>query len=111
MVVRKNAVRGSSSGRPIMRLLDVLGRRWSLRIMWELRDGRLTFRALQEKCGGVSPTSLNQRLRELRDLKLIDHTEQGFGFTHWGEDLGDQLLDLSRWAERWDSSTASGNED
>jgi DNA-binding HxlR family transcriptional regulator len=34
-------VRGSSGGRPIMALLDLLGRRWALRILWELRGGPL----------------------------------------------------------------------
>lgn len=94
-------VRGSSTGRPIMVLLDVLGKRWSLRILWELREERLTFRALQKRCDGVSPTSLNQRLKELRELKLIDHTEAGFGYTPHGKELGKQLLTLNRWAEGW----------
>ena len=32
-----------------MALLDLLGRRWQLRLLWELRDDRhLRFRALQE---------------------------------------------------------------
>ena len=38
--------RGSKSGRPIMALLDLLGRRWALRLVWELREGNQTFRAL-----------------------------------------------------------------
>ena len=38
--MKKRTVRGSASGRPIMVLLDLLGRRWSLRIVWELRDDR-----------------------------------------------------------------------
>ena len=52
-------VRGSRTGRPIMALLDLLSRRWTLRVIWELREGRLTFRALQDACGGMSPTVLN----------------------------------------------------
>ena len=32
-------VRGSKTGRPIMALLDLLGRRWALRVLWELRNG------------------------------------------------------------------------
>ncbi len=44
------AVRGSKSGRPIMALLDLLGRRWMLRIIWELRNGPLTSRALRQAC-------------------------------------------------------------
>ena len=93
--------RGSKSGRPIMVLLDILGRRWSLRIMWELRDERLTFRQLRERCDDVSPTSLNLRLKELRDLHLLDHDENGFGYTKWGRELGDQLLVLNRWSLKW----------
>lgn len=94
-------VRGSKSGRPIMVLFDILGRRWSLRIMWELRDERLTFRQLRKRCDDVSPTSLNLRLKELRDLHLLDHDENGFGYTKWGQELGDQLLVLNRWSLKW----------
>ena len=85
-----------------MRLLDAMGRRWSLRIMWELRGGqRLTFRELRERCDDVSPTSLNQRLKELRQLQLVDHNENGFGYTTWGLELGEYLTELSIWSEKW----------
>ncbi len=98
------AVRGSRTGRPIMRLLDVLGKRWSLRILWELREERLTFRELRARCDDVSPTSLNLRLKELRALRLVDHDDDGFGYTKWGQELGEQLLNLSEWSSRWDAS-------
>jgi hypothetical protein len=62
MAKSNRAVRDSKTGRPIMRLLDVLGKRWTLRVLWELRDERLTFRELRERCDDVSPTSLNHRL-------------------------------------------------
>ena len=101
MKKKKVSVRGSSSGRPIMVLMDVLGQRWSLRILWELRDERLTFRELRERCDNVSPTSLNARLKQLRELQLVDHNEQGFGYTTWGHELGEHLLDLSTWSSRW----------
>lgn len=94
--------RSSNNDRPIMRLIDVLGKRWSLRIMWELRDGRLSFRQLQQKCDGVSPTSLNQRLKDLRQLKLVDLEETGFGYTKWGHQLAEQLSILNLWAKKWD---------
>ena len=88
-----------------MRLFDVLGRRWSMRIMWELRGGqRLTFRELRERCDDVSPTSLNQRLKELRALQLVEHTDTGFGYTPWGSELGEHLMALSRWSEKWGKS-------
>ena len=37
-------VRGSRTGKPIMAFLDLIGRRWALRILWELRGGSLGFR-------------------------------------------------------------------
>ncbi|MDW4746786.1 winged helix-turn-helix transcriptional regulator, partial [Escherichia coli] len=63
----KPGVRGSRTGRPIMALLDLLGRRWTLRILWELRDGALTSRALRTACDEASPTILQTRLTELRE--------------------------------------------
>jgi len=71
-------VRGSSTGRPIMALLDLLGRRMSLRILWELRDAPLTFRALQE-AAATNPSVLNARLKELREAHLVEHGTDGYG--------------------------------
>ena len=71
------AVRGSKTGRPIMVLLDLLGRRWSLRILWELREGALTSRALRAACGDASPTVMQQRLTELREAGFIELREEG----------------------------------
>ena len=95
------AVRGSDTGRPIMVLLDHLGQRWALRIIWELRDDRITFRQLQERCDQVSPTMLNRRLKELRGLNLIDHDTGGYGLTQYGEELGERLIELSDWSKKW----------
>ena len=84
-----------------MRLLDVLGRRCTLRIMWELREDRLSFRELRKRCDDVSPTSLNQRLKELREHQLVDHDEHGFGLTRWGKEVREHLLTLSKWSNNW----------
>lgn len=97
-------VRGSDTGRPIMVLLDQLGQRWTLRILWELRDGPMTFRELQSRCDSVSPTLLNRRLKELREVNLVDRTEGGYSFTKLGQDLGEQLLTLSKWSNKWAKS-------
>jgi DNA-binding HxlR family transcriptional regulator len=93
------AVRGSKSGRPVMRVLDVLGRRWSLRVLWELRAGPLTFRALRAACDEVSPSSLNKRLAELRALGAIELTDVGYALGARGAALSRILLDLHSWAE------------
>ena len=56
-----------SARRPIMALLEQLGRRGTLRILWELRDGApQSFRALQANAGEMSPSVLNERMKELR---------------------------------------------
>lgn len=97
-------VRGSKTGRPLMAALDLLGRRWTLRIVWELRSEGATFRALRERCEGVSPTVLNTRLRELRDVGLVETGEDGYVLTELGEALINALAPLQTWAERWASS-------
>ncbi len=84
-----------------MVLLDVLGQRWSLRILWELRSGPLTFRALRSRCDDISPSVLNDRLAELRALGIVASGDDGYGLTQAGITLGELLLPLDRWARRW----------
>ena len=93
--------RGSTTGRPIMVLLDALGERWTLRILWELRAGPMTFRQLVDSTGGLSPTLLNKRLKKLRELDLVAHEGSGYFLTANGVELGELMLPLSRWADRW----------
>lgn len=100
-MVKKKTARGSSTGRPLMRLLDVLGRRWTLRILWELRDGPLSFRDLQAACDDLSPTTVNTRLADLRDLGVVSLAEPGgYQVTPAGAELAAYLLGLDRWARR-----------
>lgn len=95
-------VRGSQSGRPVMALLDLLGRRWALRILWALREGTQSFRGLRERCDDVSPSVLNARLAELRDAGLVEQREgEGYALTLRAEELGELLLPLDAWARRW----------
>ncbi len=94
-------VRGSDSGRPIMALLDLLGRRWALRVIWELREQPLAFRALQERCAGMSSSVLNQRLGELRDAGVLEAGPGGYRLTDEGRLLLAAYPPLDAWAERW----------
>ena len=94
-------VRGSKTGRPIMVLLDLLGRRWALRIIWELSQRGLTFRDLQAACGNISPTILNTRLAELRDADIVAATNAGYELTTEGKALLKEFIGLHTWAERW----------
>ena len=87
-----------------MAAFDLLGRRWALRVLWALRDAPLTFRAVRDACGGVSPTVLNARLAELREAGLLESTEEGYALTPIGRDLGAALTPLKKWADRWADS-------
>jgi DNA-binding HxlR family transcriptional regulator len=98
----KRAVRGSRTGRPIMALLDLLGRRWTLRIVWELRDGPLTSRALRTACDDASPTVMQARLSELREAGLVELlASDGYRLTPLGRELMESFLPLHHFAERW----------
>ncbi len=95
-------VKGSTSGRPIMAALDLLGRRWSLRIIWELRDAPVGFREMQARCGGMSPTVLSTRLKELEAARIIAADEdRRWRLTATGQDLIKAFGPLHTWAERW----------
>jgi DNA-binding HxlR family transcriptional regulator len=95
-------VRGSATGRPVMALLDLLGRRGSLRLLWELRDGKAqSFRALRENADGMSPSVLNGRLKELREAGVVELGETGYLLTAAGLELVKHLKPLNRWAEDW----------
>src|SRR6202165_4749256 len=100
--MKKRGVRGSRSGRPIMVLPDLLGRRWSLRILWELREAPLTSRSLRAACDEASPTVLQARLSELRQAGLVELAPaSGYHLTAMGRELHETFLPLHRFAERW----------
>jgi DNA-binding HxlR family transcriptional regulator len=84
-----------------MAALDLLGRRWSLRVLWELRLGPVGARALRDRCDGMSPSVLYERLRELTDARLVEKVEDGYALTRIGAELGAALEPLDRWARRW----------
>ncbi len=105
MALPGQPVRGSETGRPIMAALDLLGRRWTLRILWELRADPAGFRALQARCDAMSSSVLRQRLTELADNRIVQYTSDGrYELTPLGRELGDAIWPLNQWAQRWASS-------
>lgn len=87
--------------RAIMALLDLLGRRWTLRILWELRGGALTSRALRSAAGEVSPSVLQARINELRQAAIIELGPDGYEVTALGRELLEAFGPLYRFADRW----------
>ena len=98
--------RGTRTGRPLLVAFDLLGRRWALRVLWELREDHLGFRALQERCGGMSSSVLRDRLAELVGAGLLETDDAGrYGLSRHGRELLLALEPMSRWAERWGAGT------
>jgi DNA-binding HxlR family transcriptional regulator len=101
-------VRGSISGKPIMALLDLLGRTWALGIIWNLQQGPATFRELQHRCEQISPTLLNNRLKELKVLQLINTQDAGYQLTQQGQELITIILPLGGWSKNWAEHVIKG---
>ncbi|HYD09229.1 MAG TPA: helix-turn-helix domain-containing protein [Acidimicrobiales bacterium] len=86
--------------------LDLLGRRWALRVLWELRDGPVGFRELRGRCDEMSSSVLRTRLVELIVARLVAQDDDArYALTDLGRDLGTSIRPLLRWAERWADAT------
>jgi DNA-binding HxlR family transcriptional regulator len=88
-------------------LLGLLESRYAIRILWALKDGHAqTFRLLQDSVGGVTPNTLNTRIKELREAGLLNHGAAGYILTSAGSDLIKRLGDLPAFASKWASNQA-----
>ena len=86
----------------INQLLALIEARYAIRVLWALRDGHAqTFRLLQDSVGGITPNTLNTRLKELRAAGLATHGPDGYSLTPGGADLVKRLSDLPAFAARW----------
>ena len=85
-----------------MAAMDLLGRRWALRIVWELRAEPLGARALQARCDQMSSSVLYERLEELTAAGLLARDEAGaYLLTDLGTALAPALESLNTWARQW----------
>jgi DNA-binding HxlR family transcriptional regulator len=93
-----------------MALLDLLGRRMALRVLWELSqcETAMTFRALQQ-AAETNPSVLNARLKELRASGMVGHEGEGYRLTEQGQTLLRLILPLHQWAEEWAQKQRGGN--
>ena len=88
-------------------LLGLLESRYAMRVLWALRDGHpQTFRLLQDSVGGITPNTLNTRIKQLRLAGLMDHGKDGYAVTTSGADLVRRLADLPVFAARWSAQQA-----
>lgn len=92
-----------------MAAMDLLGRRWALRILWELRDGPVGARALRSRCDGMSSSVLYQRLEELAAAGLLTRDDaDAYLLTELGAALRPALRSLDAWAGRWSAALQDG---
>jgi len=85
-----------------MALIDLLGRRWVLRIVFELSQHEvLNFRELQAACGGVSSSVLSQRLADLREAGAVESVSGGYRLTEEGRRMNEFFPPMEAWAARW----------
>ncbi|WP_038206109.1 helix-turn-helix domain-containing protein [Xenophilus azovorans] len=92
----------SKENTAISQLLALLEARYALRVLWALRDGHpQTFRLLQDSVGGITPNTLNTRIKELREAGLLGHGSDGYCLTLAGQDLLKRLSDLQAFASKW----------
>ncbi|MBS3997236.1 MAG: helix-turn-helix transcriptional regulator [Hydrogenophaga sp.] len=86
----------------VIQLFDLLEARYALRVIWALSDGHpQTFRLLQDSVGGVTPNTLNTRLKQLRAARLVDHGGDGYRLTSQGTDLARRLVEVQQFAPKW----------
>lgn len=105
----RGQVGSPSSDAPALELFDLLGRRWAMRVLWELRSDGLTYRDLAARIPDLSTSVLTHRLRDLRQAQLVEH-ERGAGYrlTARGRNLVAHLERLRQWA--LDSEFAFGSD-
>lgn len=97
----------SKENAAVSQLLALLESRYALRVLWALRDGHAqTFRLLQDSVGGITPNTLNTRIKELREAGLMSHGTDGYIVTPSGADLLKRLSDLQAFAGKWVASQA-----
>ena len=96
---RVQNLRKAKTSSAMERALVLAGRRWTLRIVWELKAGPLSFRGLQAACGNISPSVLADRLHELGGLEVVENIPRlGYRLTASGERLFQVLAELNKWS-------------
>lgn len=79
---------------PVELFCEVMGSKWKILIIWNLRDRTLRFTALQKKMHNVNSKTITTHLRELEDLKIISRVmfpevppRVEYSLTKYGRDL------------------------
>ena len=92
----------SKESAAVSQLLSLLESRYAMRVLWALKDGHpQTFRLLQDSVGGITPNTLNTRIKELRQAGLMGHGDDGYIVTSSGADLLKRMAEWPAFAGKW----------
>lgn len=94
---------------PICGLIDLLGRKWTLHLVWTIREeGSVRFNELKRRAEGISPRVLSDRLDQLAEQGLVDRIDHDtepphveYRLTAKGEGLDEVFAAYLDWAEAW----------
>ena len=91
---------------PIERGMRLLGGKWKGSILWHLKDGPVRFNDLARQLGGASKKMVNQRLKEMEEMGLLERRvlstrpiAVAYAITDFGRSALDVLDQLRAWSE------------
>ena len=94
---------------PIERGMRLIGGKWKGSILWHLKDGPVRFNDLARQLGGASKKMVNQRLKEMEELGLLERQvlstrpiAVAYEITDFGRSALGVLDQLRIWSERHD---------
>ncbi|NOZ29889.1 MAG: helix-turn-helix transcriptional regulator [Chloroflexi bacterium] len=97
---------------PVTAAARIVGRKWTLLIIYHLLKSPRRFCELQELLGGVNPTTLSQRLKMLEQEGLLRRHERltvppwvQYELTEKGKALGPVIEGMAEWGQAWLSDT------
>jgi DNA-binding HxlR family transcriptional regulator len=93
---------------PVNATMDLLGQKWTLRILRELVGGKRRFNELGHALGGVNARTLRKRLAELEAQGIIRRRVVSqmppwveYELTEKGRTLNEVIEAVARWGRRW----------
>ena len=103
---RKQVIEPCLEPCPIERGMRLLGGKWKGSILWHLKDGPVRFNDLARQLGGASKKMVNQRLKEMEAMGLLEREvlstrpiAVAYAITDFGRSALDVLDQLRLWAE------------
>ena len=89
-----------SADQAVDSVMELLERRWALRLVWELRRSTRSFSELRERTG-ISPSVLSGRLGELVGAGVLERDDRRrYRLSGPGRELARVLYELNRWAQQ-----------